>query len=207
MAKRWYGPLMAVMVLVTVDVLLDGPLRHLDFAVHEFCDAHVTGGLHATAHAVTKLGQRGDLVAVMAPVAVVAGVRGRSWRCPLMAAVIVGGLSLLQVALKEVFPRTYPFGDTDVLFTHGDAYPSGHTLNAFALGWVILELLVVAFPAVRPRLPAGRRRTIAVVAGAVAATALTVADEHWLTDCLFSLALGPILLHGLIVLDPFANRR
>lgn len=205
-SKRWYGLLVAVMLLVTVDVLVDGPLRRLDFAVHEFCDTHITGGFHTAAHVITKLGQRGELVAVMVPLAVIAGIRRRSWRHPLMAALIVAGMSMLQVPLKAAVPRSFPFSDVDIL-AGGDAYPSGHTLNAIVFGWVILELLVAAFPAVRPKLPPRRRRTIAVATGVIAAVALTLADEHWLTDCLFSLALGPILLHGLIIFDPFADRR
>ncbi|QKW34688.1 phosphatase PAP2 family protein [Actinomadura sp. NAK00032] len=193
----------AVMVLVTVDVLLDGPLRRLDWTVHEFCDAHVRGGLLTAVHLVTKLGQRGDLVVVIVPLAVIASVRTRSPRCLLVSVVIVGGLSLLQTGLKAAIPRTYPFSGTDVLFAHGNAYPSGHTLNAFVLIWLILELLVIAFPSVR--LPAHRRRGIALAAGCVTAAALTVADEHWLTDVLFSLALGPVLLSLLIRWRPLTR--
>lgn len=199
----WYALLFAVMVLVTVDVLLDGPLRHLDWTAHEFFDTHVRGGRLTAVTVVTKLGQRGDLVLVIGVLAVIAGVRERSLRPVLTSAVIVMGLSLLQVGLKSAIPRTFPYGNADVLFTHGTAYPSGHTLNAFVLIWVVLELLVAAFPAAGRRLSSRRRRDIALVTGCVAAAALTAADFHWLTDVLFSLALGPVLLSGLIALAPF----
>lgn len=192
------------MLLVTVDVLADGPLRRLDWIVHEFCDAHVRGGWLTAVHLVTKLGQRGDLVVVIAVLAVIAVVRTRSPRYVVLSIVIVFALSLLQVGLKAVIPRTFPVGGADVLFTHGHAYPSGHTLNAFVLIWVILELLVVASPAVR--LTSRRRRDIALASGCVTAAALTVADEHWLTDVLFSLALGPALLALLIAAAPFTPR-
>ncbi|GAA1823285.1 phosphatase PAP2 family protein [Actinomadura chokoriensis] len=199
----WYALLSAVMVLVTVDVLLDGPLRRLDWTVHEFVDARVRGGWLTAVTVVTKLGQRGDLVVVIGVLAVIAGIRERSPRPVLMSAVIVMGLSLLQLGLKSAIPRTFPYGNADVLFTHGTAYPSGHTLNAFVLIWVVLELLVAAFPAVSRWLPSRRRRDIALATGCVAAAALTLADFHWLTDVLFSLALGPVLLSGLIALAPF----
>jgi membrane-associated phospholipid phosphatase len=201
--RGWYALLFAVMVLVTVDVLLDGPLRRLDWTVHEFCDAHVRDGTLVAVHTVTKLGQRGVLVAIIVPLAVVAAIRRRSLRYPVMSAVIVALLSLLESGLKASIPRTFPVSNTDVLFTHGTAYPSGHTLNAFVLDWVILELLVVVLPVARRYLPERRRRNIALVTGCVAAVALTVADEHWLTDVLFSLALGPVLLSGLIAVAPF----
>lgn len=195
---RWgaYALPVAIMVLVTVDVLLDGPLRRLDWTAHEFFDAHVRDGLLTAVHLATKFGQRGDLVLLILPLSVIACVRTRSPRPLLASAVIVVGLSLLQTGLKAVIPRTYPYSGMDVLFAQGNAYPSGHTLNAFVLIWLILELLVVAFPAVR--LPAHRRRGIALATGWVTAVALTVADEHWFTDVLFSLALGPVLLSLLI---------
>lgn len=202
-SRGWYALLFAIMVLVTVDVLADGPLRHFDQTVHEFFDTRVRDGGLTAAIVVTKLGQRGDLAVVLGVLAVTAGVRRRSFRPVLMSAVIVIGLSLLQIALKSALPRTFPYGDTDVLFTHGTAYPSGHTLNAFVLVWVILELLVAAFPAAGGRLPPRRRRDISLVTGCVEAVAVTVADFHWLTDVLFSLALGPVLLSGLIALTPF----
>ncbi|WP_433467920.1 phosphatase PAP2 family protein [Spirillospora sp. CA-128828] len=199
-AKRWNGLLVAVMVLVTVDVLADGPLRRLDHIVHEFCDGHIQGASLTAVDVFTKLGQRGVLVAVMVPLALIAAARTRSWRLPLMSAVIVGGVSLLQVVLKAAIPRTYPISETDVLFRRGDAFPSGHTLNAFVLVWVLLELLVVAFP--RVRLPPRRRHHIAVTAGMVVAVALTLTDKHWLTDCVFSVALGLVLLRSLSAMDP-----
>ncbi|CNE08359.1 PAP2 superfamily [Mycobacterium tuberculosis] len=202
-SRGWYALLFGIMVLVTVDVLADGPLRHLDWTVHAFIDVHVRGGWLTAAIVVTKLGQRGDLVVLIGVLAVAAGVRERSPRPALMSAAIVIGLSLLQIALKSAVPRTFPYGDADVLFTHGTAYPSGHTLNAFVLIWVVLELLVAAFPGVRGRLPPRRRRDISLVTGGIAAVALTLADFHWLTDVLFSLALGPVLLSGLIALAPF----
>lgn len=202
-SRGWYTLLFAVMVLVTADVLLDGPLRRLDWIIHEFCDAHVRDGTLAAVHTITKLGQRGVLVAIIAPLSAAAAVRRRSLRYPAMSLAIVVLLSLLQSGLKAAVPRRFPAGGTDTLFTYGTAYPSGHTLNAFVLDWVILELLVVALPEVRCRLPQRRRRDIALVTGTAAAVALTVADEHWLTDVLFSLALGPVLLAGLIAAAPF----
>lgn len=202
-SRGWYALLFAIMVLVTVDVLLDGPLRRLDWIAHEFFDAQVRDGWLTALTVVTKLGQRGDLVLVIGALAVIAAIRERSPRPVLMSAAIVVGLSLLQAGLKVVIPRTFPYSNTDVLFTYGTAYPSGHTLNAFVLIWVVLELLVAAVPAVRRLLPSRRRRDISLVTGCLAAAALTAVDFHWLTDVLFSLALGPVLLSGLIALAPF----
>jgi membrane-associated phospholipid phosphatase len=211
MGRGWdsrirYGLSGVIMALVTVDILLDGPLRHLDHHVHRFCDSHVRGLELRMVETIALIGQRGYVLLVIVLLAVVAGIRARSWRHPLVSALIVIALSILQVALKSVIPRSFPAGDRDVLFVDGDAYPSGHTLNAFLLVWVALELLVVAFPAARRRLPPRRRHTIALVTGGVAGAALVLADKHWLTDVLFSLALGPLLLHRLVAAAPFTRR-
>ncbi|WP_067813371.1 phosphatase PAP2 family protein [Actinomadura kijaniata] len=201
-----YGLLVAAMALVTVDVLADGPLRELDFALHRLCARHVRGVWWEMANAVTQLGQRGVLLQAIVPLAVVAAIRRRSPRPPLAAALIIVVLSYLQVTLKAQIPRTFPFGDTDVIFAQGNAYPSGHTLNAILLVWVILELLALALPAAARRLPPRRRRALALASGVLAAVALVLADDHWLTDVLFSLALGPLLLDLLVRLSPFTGR-
>lgn len=206
-SKSWCASLAAVMVLVTADVLLDGPLRHLDHVVHEWSDAHIQGRRLAAVDVFAALGQRGHLARIIVPLSIIAAIRTRSVRYPLASVLIVGVLSLLQVLLKAAIPRTFPISGTDVLFVRGDAYPSGHTLNGFVLVWIILQLTVVAFPASSRALHPRRRRDIAAVTGTVTAMALTVVDKHWLTDCLFSLALGPLLLQGLLILDPFAARR
>ncbi len=195
------------MVLVTLDVMADGPLRQLDHAVHGFCDAHVRGRALEFTRGVSKLGQRGYLVRVIVPLSVLAAVRRRSPRYPVLSIAIAYALSLSQTGLKSVIPRSFPYGDVDVVGRYGDAYPSGHTLNGFLLVWVVLELLAAALPAVDGVLPARRRHRAALVAGVVTAAALTVSDQHWLTDVLFSLALGPVLLAWLVAAAPFERRR
>lgn len=199
--------LAALAVLVTADVLLTGPLTHLDHVVHRFADRHVQGGVMDTAHTVHLLGQRWTLLIAIVPLAILAGVRGRSFRYPLVAFLVMLGMEILQYPLKNAIPRSYPEGGVDVLFKAGDAYPSGHTLNAFVFVWLILELAVVAFPALAGWLTSERRWSVALVAGILTALAVTVADYHWLTDALASLGIGPILLSLLVVADPFRARQ
>jgi membrane-associated phospholipid phosphatase len=200
----------AVTVVVTLDLRLGGPLTHFDHVVHRFADRDVRGGWKVTADTVRLLGQRWVLVQAIVPLAVVAGVRTRSARPPLTAALIVVGLSALQTVTKSIIPRTYPVSGEDLLFVRGDAYPSGHTLNGFVLVWTALELLVLAFPgvfALRARLTAPRRYVIALVTGFLTGVALTLSDVHWLTDVLASLGLGILLLDLLVRADPFRTRR
>jgi membrane-associated phospholipid phosphatase len=198
----------AVMVVVTIDLLLGGPLTHVDHVVHRFADQHVRGGWKDTADAVRLLGQRWVLVQAIVPLAAVAAVRTRSFRPPLTAGLIVIGLSALQTVIKSIIPRTYPVSGEDLLFVRGDAYPSGHTLNGFLLVWTVLELLVLAFPgtlASTGRLTARRRHAVALVTGFLTGVALTLSDVHWLTDVLASLGLGVILLDLLVRADPFTS--
>jgi membrane-associated phospholipid phosphatase len=198
-----YVPAAALVVIVTADVLLHGPLTHLDHVVHRFDVAHVQGIRALEAETLAAIGQRWVLLCLIVPLAVVARRRTRSWRYPVLSVLIVAVLSLLQTLLKSLIPRTYPIGGKDLLFDHGDAYPSGHTLNALVLVWVALEVLVVAFPAMAVRLPPPRRHVIALAAGVVTGIGLTLADYHWFTDVLASWGIGPILLALLIAARPF----
>jgi membrane-associated phospholipid phosphatase len=199
-------PPAALVLIVTADVLLRGPLTHLDHAVHRFDVAHVQGVRAQAAEILALIGQRWLLLCLIIPLALIAGLRTRSWRYPLLSVLIVVVLSLLETLLKSLIPRTYSVGGRDVLFAEGDAYPSGHTLNAFVLWWVILELLVVAVPVLAVQLPPLRRRAVALVAGAVTGVGLTLADDHWLTDVMASWGIGPILLALLIAARPFQHR-
>lgn len=215
MRKHWLpglflGVSAAVTVVVTIDLLLSGPLTHVDHVVHRFADRDVRGGWKVTVDMVRLLGQRWVLVQALAPLAVVAAVRTRSLGPPLKAGLIVVGLSALQTVTKSIIPRTYPASGEDVLFVGGDAYPSGHTLNGFVLVWTGLELLVLAFPgvfALRARLRARRRFVIALATGFLTGVALTLSDVHWLTDVLASVGLGIIVLDLLVRADPFGARR
>jgi membrane-associated phospholipid phosphatase len=200
----------AVTVVVTVDVLAGGPLTRIDHSVHRFADRDVRGGWKDAADTVRLLGQRWVLLHAIVPLAVVAGVRTRSFRPPLTAGLIVVGLSAFQVVIKSIIPRTYPASGEDLLFVRDDAYPSGHTLNGFVLVWVGLELSVLAFPGIlvtTGRLMARRRVAIALLTGSLTAVALTLSDVHWTTDVLASLGLGIILLDLLVRADPFRTRR
>ena len=198
----------ALTTVVTIDVLAGGPLRGLDHAVHRFTAQDVQGAWKQAADLVRLLGQRWMLVQVLVPLAVIAAVRARSLRPPVVTALIVVGLSELEVLAKSIIPRTFPSSGRDVLHAGGTAYPSGHTLNGFLLVWTALELAVIAFPGLvaSGRLTARRRLVVASVAGVVTGVALTLAGVHWLTDVLASLGLGIILLELLAVADPFRTR-
>jgi membrane-associated phospholipid phosphatase len=193
---------------VTIDLLTGGPLRGLDHAVHRFTAHDVQGAWKQAADLVRLLGQRWMLLQLLVPLAVVAAVRARSLRPPVVTGLIVVGLSEFEVLAKSIIPRTFPSSGRDVLHTGGHAYPSGHTLNGFLLVWTALELAVIAFRglAASGRLTARRRLVVAPVTGVVTGVALTLAGVHWLTDVLASLGLGIILLELLVVADPFRTR-
>jgi len=213
MTQKWprgvrLGLAAALTAVVTVDLVMGGPLRSLDHAVHRFTQHDVQGGWKQAADLVRLLGQRWLLLQLLVPLAVVAAVRARSLRPPVVTALIVIGLSELETLAKAIIPRTYPAGGRDVLYTGGRAYPSGHTLNGFLLVWTALELVAIAFPVLvaSGRLTAHRRLVIAQVTGVVTGVALTLAGVHWLTDVLASLGLGVILLALLSTADPFRTR-
>ena len=205
---RRLGLAAALTTVVTIDLLASGPLRGLDHAVHRFTERDVQGGWLLLANLVRLLGQRWVLVQLLMPLAVIAAVRARSLRPPVVTGLIVVVLSVFEKLAKSVIPRTFPSSGRDVLYTGGTAYPSGHTLNGFLLVWTALELAAISFPALvsSGRLSAHRRAVVAQVTGFVTGVALTLAGVHWLSDVLASLGLGIILLELLVVADPFRTR-
>ena len=214
MSRHWpwglrIGLAAALPVVVTIDLLVGGPLTGLDHTVHRFAESDVRGLWKQIALTVRLLGQRWILLHVLVPLALIAAVRARSPRPVLMTGLIVVGLSAFEQVAKSIVPRTYPVSGEDQLFVGGRAYPSGHTLNTFLLVWTVLELAVIAFPRLAESggLTARRLVIIARVTGVVVGMALTLAGVHWLSDVLASLGLGVVLLDLLVWADPFRAGR
>jgi membrane-associated phospholipid phosphatase len=196
---------------VTVDVLLDGPLRHLD---HRVSDLALDTGIRAAdwpqrlfvvklgVYALTQLGARDPMVLLSC-----LAVAGVAWRRRTARPVVLLGLALALVggtvyAAKHAVGRSMPA--TDVLHgTAGQTFPSGHVPTAVVL-WGLLAWLAAAY-----RLP--RRLTWALgvlrwLAPALVFAAMVLLDYHWLTDVVAGLALGVVLLRVLQEADRWALR-
>jgi membrane-associated phospholipid phosphatase len=186
---------LAVFVLVTVDVLVGGPLTHLDAAVSSWARSTGLPGTGWTrpgqeeADQLVNFGDR-DMVGVI--VLVTVGwicVRARTVLPLLRLAVLAGVAVSLVLALKYGIGRHAPSG------VHGPeafrSYPSGHMATAVIL-WGLLYAVVAEHP------DRGVSRQVAWLlswlAPLMVMVGMVLRDYHWVTDLVGAAALCAVLL-------------
>ncbi|HST67446.1 MAG TPA: phosphatase PAP2 family protein [Mycobacteriales bacterium] len=188
---------LVVFVLITVDVLLGGPLTHLDHAVSDWARSTGLPGPgwtrpgQETADQLVNFGDR-EVVGLIVLVAILwICVRARTVG-PLVRLVVMSGVaSAVVLGLKYGIGRHAPSG------VHGPeafrSYPSGHTATAVVL-WGLLSAVVAEYPDF-----AVSRRVAWLLswAGPVAVMiGMTLRDYHWTTDLVAAAALGVVLLQA-----------
>jgi membrane-associated phospholipid phosphatase len=200
---------------VTVDVLLDGPLRHLDHQVSRLMlatgirDAQPPlGGARLAVEAASQLGARAPMLALTVPaVLLLAGWR-RSWRPVLRLAlllVLLGGtVYLAKLAVGRAMPGTDGLHvPANRWAPAGRSFPSGHVPTAVML-WGLLGWLAADY-----RLPPRLTRALGVLrwlAPALTFVAMLLLDYHWLTDLVAGWAVGVVLLRVGYEIDARALR-
>ena len=188
---------LAVFVLVTVDVLVGGPLTHLDHAVSDWARSTGLPGPgwtrpgQETADQAVNFGDREVVGLIVGLVVLWVCVRARTVT-PLVRLVVLSVVaSAIVLALKYGIGRHAPSG------VHGPeafrSYPSGHTATAVVL-WGVLYAVVAEHPDV------GVSRSVAWLlswAGPVAVMiGMVLRDYHWVTDLIGAAALGVVLLQA-----------
>jgi undecaprenyl-diphosphatase len=198
----------ALAALVAVAGLLDGigengDLSVLDRPLLAWLVGHRDPVLTTVATAVTTAGG----VPVLASIAVLA-VAALAWRRrydeALLLSLALGGAEAIAYVLKHVVGRARPPA-SDVLgpVEATLSFPSGHTVGTAAFTLALAYLWWRRRP--------GRRRALAGLAGAAAATVVMAASrlylgDHWLTDVLGGAALA-VGVMGLVVLVDLWLRR
>ena len=138
-------------LVVTADVLADGPLRHLDLLLETGSWHRSEPSLVSAASVFDRLGQRAVAGAVLVAVAAFLAWRGRSWRPLVVTGAALAVLNLVVGAMKLAVGRSKPLSGHDLLYVGGSQFPSGHAANA-VVSWGLLVYLVVAYG--RGRAPA-----------------------------------------------------
>jgi undecaprenyl-diphosphatase len=137
--RRTIGGLLLAAALITLDVVVDGPLTHVDRHVMLWVDVHQQPGVRHIADDVSALGN--PLVALtLLALALVGTAARRRWR-PAggygALSVVAIGLTLL---LRAAVGRTSPTFGTHV-HAGGSSFPSGHVLLVtLAMGAVALAI-------------------------------------------------------------------
>jgi membrane-associated phospholipid phosphatase len=195
----WLLPaaLLAVLAVLTVNVLAHGPLvtldQHIRHTVQGWAHAAAWRWLadspHAPAQLITDLGRETVAVPVLAVVAAVLAVRGHTLRPLLVAATGVVLLLVTVIPAKIIIARPGP-GTTALAAGSWGYFPSGHTSTACVCYSIAVFLLIAG------RAGWVRRAALAGLAAVwlLVGAALVWCDYHWATDVLAGWALSALIV-------------
>jgi membrane-associated phospholipid phosphatase len=196
-AKLISGLLVGALVIVIVDIFIQGPLTQLDKEVYDLRGRRRWPELTDAAWIYDKMGQRSVLVPILLLVAGIFARRHRTWRPVVLAVVSFVVLNVVVGAMKILIGRAETeSGSVDVL-AGGIIFPSGHASNMVLTGGLIVYLFWLY--AEDPPL---RRLTglVAVLTTVTCVTSLFL-GTHWLTDLIAGLLVGGLLLQLVILFD------
>ncbi len=162
-------------------------LRHVDNAVAAWGFDHRTSTSSAGLRAITQLGniQIVIVLAVLLALADLWRTRGRGRWTFVFLIVVLGGMELAQLGVKNLVGRVRP-ALVPAAAHLGPSFPSGHSATAAAFYAAAALILGRSL-----RQPARHVVIAAAVAVAVAVAASRVLlDLHWLSDVVGGLALG-----------------
>lgn len=160
-------------------------MQHLDNSVATWGYNHRSGTSTGSLHLITDLGSIEIVVALAVLLALVDLWRTRNRSTLLFLAVVLAGVELAQLGVKDLVGRVRPTLDPAAAHL-GPSFPSGHSATAAA--FYAAAALIIGRGL---RQPARHALLAATVATAVAvAGSRVLLDLHWLSDVVGGLALG-----------------
>ena len=196
-ARLISATLLGLLVLVTVDIFVQGPLTQLDIKIASWDGEKETPALQDAAWVYDKLGQRSVLVPILLIVAGVFARRHGTWRPVVLAMASFVVLNVVVGAMKILIGRSETETGDPSVFDGGVIYPSGHSSNMVLTGG-----LIIYFFWRYAKDPPLRRLTllITVLTTVTILTSLYV-GSHWLTDLVAGALVGGLLLQLVILFD------
>jgi membrane-associated phospholipid phosphatase len=191
------GILLLILIILTINVLVHGPLTGLDERIRAAVLARadspawrwLSDSPHRPALLLTDLGMYTVAVPVLAAAAVALAIRRHTLRPVLIALTGVVLLVGTVIPAKIIIGRPGP-GLPAVLPGQLGVFPSGHTSTACICFSLAVLMLVTGRPA--------RTRYLALAALALlwlgVGTALVWCDYHWFTDVVAAWALSGLLI-------------
>ena len=200
-ALRWAGLLFLGFLLVTQQVISNGPLIHLDAKIFNAERPHLTKLEKLILLRIDNLGLRGVTATILLITAFLIARRFKSWRPLNLSILAVLALNLVVGLAKLGVGRTKPKLNVDLVYAGGLSYPSGHASNAI-LTWGVLAYILYRYS--HPN--AWHPLAMGVAAGAFTIGVCIVSafrNTHWLSDLLGGLFIGGALLVLVIAVDRF----
>jgi membrane-associated phospholipid phosphatase len=200
-ALRWSAALFIGFLLVTHQVIINGPLIEIDKWIHDLDRPKFQGITGFIIRRLDDLGLRGVTATVLLIAAFYIARRFKTWRPLNLAILSLISLNLVVGFFKFWLGRTKPKVGIDLLHFGGMSYPSGHASNAL-LTWGVLAYLIYRYAHVdryRGRLASAGVATISLTVCIVS----LVRDTHWFSDLLGGLFVGGALLVLVIAIDRY----
>ena len=200
-AARWSAALFAGFLLITQQVIVNGPLIEIDKWIHNLDRPQFKGVSGFIIRRLDDLGLRGVTATALLIAAFYIARRFKTWRPLNLAILSLICLNVVVGLFKFGLGRTKPKVGIDLLHFGGMSYPSGHASNAL-LTWGVLAYLIYRYAHVdryRGRLASAG---VAVISLTVCVVSL-IRDTHWFSDLLGGLFIGASLLVLVIAVDRY----
>jgi membrane-associated phospholipid phosphatase len=200
-ALRWSAALFIGFLLVTHQVIINGPLIEIDKWLHDLDRPKFEGVTGFIIRRLDDLGLRSVTATVLLIAAFYIARRFKTWRPLNLAILSLICLNLVVGSFKFWLGRTKPKVGIDLLHFGGMSYPSGHASNAL-LTWGVLAYLIYRYAHVdryQGRLASAGVATISLTVCIVS----LVRDTHWFSDLLGGLFVGGALLVLVIAVDRY----
>jgi len=200
-AVRWSAALFAGFLLITHQVLINGPLVEIDKWIHDLDRPKFHGLSGFIIRRLDDLGLRGVTATALLIAAFYIARRFKTWRPLNLAILSLISLNVVVGIFKFWLGRTKPKVGIDLLHFGGMSYPSGHASNAL-LTWGVLAYLIYRYAHVdryRGRLASAGVATISLTV----CTVSLIRDTHWFSDLLGGLFIGAALLVLVIAVDRY----
>ena len=200
-AFRWAAVLFAGFLLITQQVITNGPLIEIDKWLHELERPKFQGISGFLIRRLDDLGLRSVTATALLIAAFYIARRFKTWRPLNLAILSIICLNLVVGFFKFWLGRTKPRVGIDLLHFGGMSYPSGHASNAL-LTWGVLAYLIYRYAHVdryQGRLASAGVATISLTVCIVS----LIRDTHWFSDLLGGLFIGGALLVLVIAIDRY----
>ncbi len=200
-ALRWSAIFLVGFLIVTQQVMSDGPLISLDSKIAGAKRHNFGSFVDFLLRKVDNLGLRGLTATILILSALYISRQFKSWRPVNLAVLSLLSLNLVVGVAKLAIGRTKPKLNVDLIHAGGLSYPSGHASNAL-LSWGMLAYLIYRYT----RHESYHGRLLSGIVALITLSVCTVSlfrSTHWLSDLLGGLFIGGALLVLIIAIDRY----